>query len=62
MYDWAIYGPYLLQPLRNGKYRAVFKIKINELPKEDRPIIDISVASAKKDLGDKVLERVKKAA
>lgn len=53
--DWAIFGPYLRQPLRKGKYRATFRIRVNEITSEDRPIIELSVAANCKVKGDKQL-------
>ena len=43
--DWAIYGPYLREPLRKGKYRATFRVKINDTSTQDIPVIELSVAS-----------------
>ncbi len=53
--NWAIYGPYLRQPLRKGKYRAIFKIKVDDTSGENRPIVHIDVAVRSKELGDKRL-------
>jgi len=53
--DWAIYGPYLRNPLRKGKYCATFRIKVDDIAGENCPIVDIDVASRTRELGDKRL-------
>jgi hypothetical protein len=53
--NWAIYGPYLRQSLRKGKYRAAFRVKVNNVSGEDRHVIELSVASNCKAVGDKQL-------
>lgn len=53
--NWAIYGPYLRQPLHKGKYRATFRIKVDDISGDNRPIVDIDVASRCKEAGDKRL-------
>ncbi len=40
--DWAIYGP--RQPLGRGRYRARFRLKINNRA-GDEPVVEIDVAS-----------------
>ncbi len=55
--DWAFSGPYLRQPLRKRKYRATFRVKVNSVSGEDRPIIDLDVSSNCKTIGDKHLAR-----
>jgi hypothetical protein len=39
---WAIYGPH--KPLGRGKYRATFRLKINNTSGDD-PVVDLDVAS-----------------
>lgn len=53
--DWAITGPYLRKPLRKGKYRATFRIKVDDVSGINQPIVDIDVASRSVRLGDKRL-------
>lgn len=53
--EWAIYGPYLLQPLHKGKYRAAFRIKVDDITGDNRPAIEIDVASRCRAVGDKRL-------
>lgn len=64
---YPIYGPYLKKkkakkseekeekPLRKGKYRAEFKMKVDRLGGENRPIVDLDIASSTRALGDKRL-------
>jgi hypothetical protein len=47
--NWVIQGPH--KPLGRGKYRAVFRLKINNLA-GDEPVVDLDVASRR---GAKVL-------
>ncbi len=54
-FDWAVYGPYLRSPLRSGKYRGTFRIKVDDVSGDNRPIIEIDVASRCKEVGDKKL-------
>jgi hypothetical protein len=53
--DYAVYGPYLRKPLRAGKYRIIYRLKVNQLPTENRPILDIDVGARTKGWGDKRL-------
>ena len=53
--DWAIYGPYLRQLLHKGKYRATFRIKVDDIKGEDHPLFQIDIASNCKYRGDKRL-------
>jgi len=53
--EWAIYGPYLRHPIHKGKYRATFKIKVDDISSENRPIVELDVASRCKEWGDKRL-------
>lgn len=53
--DWAVFGPYLREPLRKGSYRATFRLKIDDALTENMPIIEIHVASKTKYDGDKLL-------
>ncbi len=53
--DWAVYGPYLRQSLSKGKYRATFKIKVDDISGDDRTIVKIDVASNCRNKGDKRL-------
>jgi hypothetical protein len=62
-----VYGPYLKKklskkqeekeekPLRRGRYKAEFKIRVDGLGDKNRPIVDIDVASATRNFGDKRL-------
>lgn len=40
--SWAIYGPY--KPLGRGKYRAIFRLKINSISGDDA-VVEIDVAA-----------------
>jgi hypothetical protein len=52
----AIYGPYLQHPLRKGKYRAIFKIKADNVEGNNSYITYIDVVSSYKgELGRKTL-------
>jgi hypothetical protein len=53
--DWAVYGPYLREPLRRGRYRATFKLKLEDASVENVPIIEIDVACKTRHYGDKRL-------
>lgn len=49
---YAIYGPWLEQPLRKGKYKATFRMKIHNVSVVNHPIVDIDVACATRWDGD----------
>ena len=52
----AIYGPYLQRPLRNGKYRAIFRIKADNVEGDNVYITYIDIASSyKAKRGGKIL-------
>ena len=52
----AIHGPYIREPLRTGKYRATFKLKVDDIGTDDVYITYIDVVSIyKEQKGAKVL-------
>lgn len=52
----TIYGPYLQHPIRNGKYRAIFRIKADNVEGDNIYITYIDVASSyKATRGGKIL-------
>ncbi len=53
--DWAVYGPYMHQSLRKGKYRSTFRLRVDDVSGPNRPVVNISVASRTQERGDKCL-------
>ncbi len=52
----AIYGPYIQHPLHKGKYRAIFRIKSNDIEGDNKYITYLDIASSYKgDRGGKIL-------
>ena len=54
---WGTWGPYLPHPLSYGRYKAVFKLMVINLDihLDDRPVLEIDVASHCREDGDKKL-------
>jgi len=53
--DWAVFGPYLREPLRKGRYSVMFNLKIDDATVDNSPVIEIDVACKTRDDGDKRL-------
>jgi len=55
--DCSIYGPYLPIPLKKGKYKAIFKLKVDNISGENQHIITLDIVSNSNFDGDKTLAR-----
>jgi hypothetical protein len=55
--DCSIYGPYLPVPLGKGKYKAIFRLKVDNISGENQHIVKLDVVSNSNFDGDKTLAR-----
>lgn len=51
----TVFGPWIRIPLRKGKYRAIFRIKVDNIHGENQHIVKLDVVSNSNFRGDKTL-------